>query len=212
MGFGDLFKSKKEREKEERKARRRAFRMAENAVDTVKDRIDSLEKERERSWSEARAKLRDGQEAAAQRHLKSCRASEVMMQRLEVKRWVFEQLVTKLELAQSDADLATALKELNHLIKVDPDDLADILSDTAELGEEQDEMEKIWAKEYEREMKGVEKRTDAIPSMEEMQKQLEDEVAADIGGTTGGEAKQDSLDERIGEGQAKLKKLLEDDK
>jgi len=51
MALGDLFKSKKERERDEAKKRRKAFREAENAVDVVKDRIGKLKKAKPGSTS-----------------------------------------------------------------------------------------------------------------------------------------------------------------
>ncbi len=79
MGIGDLFKSKKEREKEVRKQRRKAFRDAESAVDAVKDRVRGMKSERDKAWAEARQYLKDGNKAAAQRSLQGVRANEVMM-------------------------------------------------------------------------------------------------------------------------------------
>ena len=45
MALGDLFKSKKERDKEDSRKRRKAFRDAEKAVDVVRDRIIKLKTE-----------------------------------------------------------------------------------------------------------------------------------------------------------------------
>ena len=88
MSLKDLFKSNKEREREQARKRRKAFREAENSVDAVKDRIKKMKSERDKSWDEARKYLRDGQKSAAQRCLQSVRASEVLMGKLEMKRWV----------------------------------------------------------------------------------------------------------------------------
>ncbi|MGC9217454.1 hypothetical protein, partial [Acidithiobacillus sp.] len=90
MALGDLFKSRQEREKESNKARRKAFRQAEGAVDVVKDRIAKVKQDRDKSWAEARRYLKDGQKSASQRCLQTCRAAELMISKLEMKRWVFE--------------------------------------------------------------------------------------------------------------------------
>ena len=218
MALGDLFKSKKDRERDESKKRRKAFREAENAVDVVKYRITKLKKDRDKAWGEARGYLKDGQKAAAQRGLQACRASEMLMAKLEMKRWVFEQLLSKLELAKSDQDFTQALSAINTVVKIDPEAVVDVLDEVQDKLGEQVDTDKIWENVYGKEMEGVETQmTDVIPSIEDMEKQLEDEVAADLGGprkvktTEEGEA-DPSVKKQIGEGRKRLKDLLEGDK
>ena len=216
MALGDLFKSHKERDKELAKKRRKAFRDAENAVDTVKDRVRKLKAERDKAWKEARQYLKDGQKSAAQRGLQSVRANEMMMDQLEKKRWVFEQLLTKLELSKTDQDFTVALKAINTVIEIDPEVVADVLGEVQDKLGEQVDIDKIWNKEYDKEMAGVEnKMTDTIPTVEDMMKDLEDEVVADVRGNkvTGTESSGGSkLSEEIGEGRRKRNDLLEEDK
>jgi hypothetical protein len=217
MGLGDIFKSKRQREKEQQRKRRKAFREAENAVDAVKDRVAKLKKDRDRSWADGRQYLADGQKAAAQRCLQACRASEMLIAKLEMKRWVFEQLLSKLELAKSDQDFSLALNAINTVVKIDPEAVADVLGELQDKLGEQLDTDKIWEKEYGREMEGVATQmTDVIPSIEDMERQLRDEVVADLGsprpikateeGETGPGVKQ-----QIGEGRKRLKDLLEGD-
>lgn len=216
MGFGDLFKSKKEREREEKKKRRKAFREAETAVDAVKGRITKLKREYDESWAEARQHLKDGQKAAAQRCLQSCRAAEVMISKVETKRWVFEQLLTKLELAKTDLEFSKSLEALNTVIHIDPDAVADILDEVQDKLGEQVDTDKVWEQVYGKEMEGVRNhQADTIPSLEEMEALLTDEVAAEIGGgiAEGGEAATGKpIAGRIGEAKERLRKLMEEDK
>ncbi len=219
MAIEDLFKSRKQRQQEEAlakaKAQRKAFRDAEHAVDLVKDRIAKLKKEREKAWVEAKQYLKDGQKAAAQRSLQTCRASEMLMSKLEMKRWVFEQLISKLELAKSDQDFSEALKAINTVINIDPDKVADVLDEVQDKLGDQIDTDKIWEKVYGKEMEGVQSEmTDAIPSIEEMESQLQDEVVAELGSPS----KQSVTDEsvagssvkaQIGEGRKRLKDLLD---
>jgi hypothetical protein len=212
MGLGDLFKSEKERERDRQKKRRKAFREAENAVDAVKERVAKVKKERDRFWAEARQYLKDGQKAAAQRGLQSCRAAEVMVAKLETKRWVFEQLLVKLELAKTDQEFAKSLQAIDAVVEIDPDSVADVLGAVEDKLGEQADVDKIWERAHEKEMEGVSsKMADVIPSVEEMEKQLQDEVAVEIGkGPATG--KNTGLSERIGEGQERIRKILEDGK
>ena len=216
MALGDLFKSKGEREKEERKKRRKAFRDAESAVDAVKDRVNGMKGERDKAWKEARQYLKDGNKSAAQRSLQSVRANEMMMLQLEKKRWVFEQLLTKLEMSKTDQDFSQALSAINTVIKIDPEAVADVLDEVQDKLGEQFDIDKIWEKSYDKEMVGVEgKMTDTIPTVEDMMKDLEDEVVADVRGGKVTETESSGgskVSEEIGEGREKLKRLLEDEK
>jgi hypothetical protein len=218
MGINDLFKSKSERDRQEARRRRKAFREAENSVDVVKDRIGNLKKDRDKSWNEARQYLKDGQKVAAQRCLQSVRASEMLMSKLEMKRWVFEQLLSKLEIAKSDQDFAQALGAINAVIKIDPEAVADVLDEVQDKLGEQVDTDKIWEKVYGKEMEGVKTQmTDVIPSVEDMEKQLQDEVAAELGSSRKSKVTEEgeaggSVKEQIGEGRKRLKDLLEEDK
>jgi hypothetical protein len=217
MALGDLFKSKQDRERDQNKKRRKAFREAENSVDVVKDRVTKLKKERDKAWGEARQYLKDGQKGAAQRCLQTCRASELMMSKLEMKRWVFEQLLTKLELAKTDQEFAQALGAINTVVHIDPEAVADVLGEVEDKLGDQVDTDKIWEKMYGKEMEGVkDAQSDTIPSIDEMQKQLEDEVAADLGGERSSKAKAADADpgvkEQIGEAKSRLRKLMEEDK
>ncbi len=217
MVLGGLFKSQKEREREEAKKRRKAFRDAENAVDAVKDRIGKLKAERDKSWAEARQYLKDGQKAAAQRGLQACRANELLISKLEMKCWVFEQLLSKLELSKSDQDFTKALEAINTVVTIDPEAVADVLDEVQDKLGEQVDTEKIWEKVYGKEMEGVASQmTDVLPSIEDMERQLQDEVVADLGSsrtvTVGEMEVGPSIKEQIGEGRKRLKALLEENK
>ena len=218
MAMGDLFKSKKERERDEARKRRKAFRDAKNAVYEVKVRIANLKKDRDKAWGEARQSLKDGQKAAAQRCLQMCRGREMLMAKLEMKRWVFEQLLSKLELAKSDQDFARALSAINTVVQIDPEAVADVMDEVQDKLGEQVDTDKIWEKVYGQEMEGVEAQmTDVIPSIEDMEKQLQDEVVADLGSSRPIKAAEEgetgpSVKQQIGEGRKRLKDLLEGDK
>jgi len=218
MPFGDLFKSKQDRDRDMAKKRRKAFREAESAVDVVKDRIKKLKGDRDKSWAEARGYLKDGQKGAAQRCLQTCRASEMLMAQLEKKRWVFEQLLSKLELAKSDQDFAQALGAINTVIQIDPEAVADVLDEVQDKLGEQVDTDKIWDKVHDKEMEGVQHQmTDVVPSITDMEKLLEDEVAADLGSKrpvkqADRESSGPSKAEQIDEGRKRLKDLLEGDK
>ncbi len=207
--MGNLFKTKKQRERDERKERRRAFRDAENRIDDVKERIRTMERDAKKQWEQAREAIKAGQKAAAQRHLTSYRAAQALMTKLEQKRWVFEQYLTKMEVARSDQEFADALAAVNKVTQIDPERVADVFETSQDILGEQMDADRFWSKLYEKEMSGAEgSLEDYIPSMDELEKQLESEASVEIGGEAvqraGGE-----IDEQIKSGQDRVKKLLD---
>lgn len=213
-----LFMSKREKEKEAAKQRRKAFRDAESAVDNVKDKIAKLKKERDRSWAEARQYLKDGQKAAAQRQIQSVRAAEVMMGKMEMKRWVFEQLLVKLDMAKTDQDFTGALTAINMVVKIDPEAVADVLGEVEDKLGEQVDTDKIWEGMHTKQMEGAEgQMQDTIPTVDDLLSQLSDEVAVDVGTkrkakSVDTESAEPSAKQQISEGRRRLKNLLDGEK
>lgn len=204
-----LFMSREGRRKQERSERRKAFREAERAVDNVKDRIKQMQRESDKQWQQAREALKSGQKAAAQRLLTSYRAAQVLATKLEQKRWVFEQYLTKMEMARSDQEFAEALGGLNKVTQIDPEKVADVFENAQELLGEQVDSDRFWDKLYRKEMDGAEgSMEDYIPSIDEMQSQLEQEAAVEVGGGAP-ERVSNELEQRIGEGRERVKKLLD---
>lgn len=216
MAFKDIFKSKSTREKEARKKRRKAFRDAESAVESVQERIDKLKSERDSNWTEARGYLKAGQKAAAQRSLQTVRANEMIIDQLEKKRWVFDQLLTKLEMSKTDQEFTQSLKAIDAVVEIDPEAVADVMDEINDKLGEQMDVDKIWNKTFDKEMAGVENQmSDTIPTVEDMMKNLEDEVAADLRGdkiVEGSGEGGSKLAEDISESREKLRKLMEEEK
>ncbi|HNT86626.1 MAG TPA: hypothetical protein PKL84_02075, partial [Candidatus Hydrogenedentes bacterium] len=108
------------------------------------------------------------------------------------------------------------LQSLDAVIAIDPERVEDVLGAVEDKLGEQVDLDKIWERAYGKEMAGVEtKMTDVVPSLDEMEKLLEDEVAADIGERTGARKATEAeggLAEKIGEGRARLRRLMEDEK
>ena len=207
--MGRLFKSKKERQKDERRQRRRAFRQADNAIEDVKDRIKDMDREAQKQWEQAREALKAGQKAAAQRMLTSYRAAQVLMTKIEQKRWVFEQYKTKMEAAQTDSEFSAALESINKVVHVDPEQVADVFEASQDILGEQLDADRFWSRLYEKEMDGAAGALeDHIPSVDELAQQLESEAAAEVGGETAGRVSAE-LDDRVASGRDRVNKLLD---
>ena len=193
MGFL-FFKSKKEKERAERREKRHALRKAESAIDEVAERIKRMEKDADAEWERAKEATREGKQAAAQRALTSYRAAQVLITKLEQKKGVFKQVLMKLETAGTDAEFAKALGMMNKVTNINPDLVEDVFDEAGDLLAEAGDTDKFWAQMYGKEVEGsTGALQDHIPSMEELEKNLQEEVAGKIAGAITPEALEKEL-------------------
>ena len=130
---------------------------------------------------------------------------------------MFEQLLSKLEMAQTDQEFSKSLSAINAVVQIDPEAVADVLDEVQDKLGEQVDTDKIWEKVHDKEMEGVEnKLSDLVPSLDDMMAQLEDEVVEDIdeerptrGKKEKGEQSSDPK-AKIGAGKKRLKDLLDE--
>ncbi len=182
MGFL-FFKSKKEKEREARREKRHALRRAEGTIEEVTARIARMEKDADAEWARAREAAKEGKQAAAQRALTAYRAAQVLITKLEQKKWVFKQVLMKLETAGTDADFAQALGMMNKVTNINVDLVEDVFDEAGDLLAEAGDADKFWAQVYGKEVAGsTGALQDHIPSMEELEKNLQEEVAGKITG------------------------------
>ena len=183
MGFL-FFRTSKEKERAERREKRHALRKAEGAVDEVTERIKKMEKEAEAEWARAKEATKEGKQAAAQRALTSYRSAQVLITKLEQKKWVFKQVLMKLETAGTDAEFAKALGMMNKVTNINPDLVQDVFDEAGDLLAEAGDADKFWAQMYGKETEGAAGALqDHIPSIEDLEKTLQEEVAGKIAGS-----------------------------
>ena len=182
MGFL-FFKTGKEKERAERREKRHALRRAEGAIDEVVERIKRMEKDAEAEWARAREAAKEGKQAAAQRALTSYRSAQVLITKLEQKKWVFKQVLMKLETAGTDSEFAKALAAVNKVTNINVDMVEDVFDEAGDLLAEAGDTDKFWSQMYGKEVEGSnEALKDHIPSMEDLEKTLQEEVAGKITG------------------------------
>ena len=182
MGFL-FFRGKKEKERAERREKRHALRRAEGAIDEVVERIKRMEKDAEAEWARAREAAKEGKQAAAQRALTSYRSAQVLITKLEQKKWVFKQVLMKLETAGTDSEFAKALAAVNKVTNINVDMVEDVFDEAGDLLAEAGDTDKFWSQMYGKEVEGSnEALKDHIPSMEDLEKTLQEEVAGKITG------------------------------
>ena len=177
MGFL-FFRGKKEKERAERREKRHALRKAEGAIDEVVERIKRMEKDADAEWERAREATKEGKQAAAQRALTSYRSAQVLITKLEQKKWVFKQVLMKLETAGTDAEFANALAAVNKVTNINVEMVEDVFDEAGDLLAEAGDTDKFWAQMYGKEVEGSKDALkDHIPSMEDLEKTLQEEVA-----------------------------------
>lgn len=180
MGFL-FFKTGKEKERAERREKRHALRRAEGAVDEVVERIKRMEKDADAEWERAREAAKEGKQAAAQRALTSYRSAQVLITKLEQKKWVFKQVLMKLETAGTDSEFAKALAAVNKVTNINVEMVEDVFDEAGDLLAEAGDTDKFWSQMYGKEVEGSkEALKDHIPSMEDLEKTLQEEVAGKI--------------------------------
>ena len=180
MGFL-FFKTGKEKEREERREKRHALRKAEGAVDEVTERIKKMEKDAEAEWERAREATKEGKLAAAQRALTSYRSAQVLITKLEQKKWVFKQVLMKMETAGTDSEFAKALAAVNKVTNINVEMVEDVFDEAGDLLAEADDTDKFWSQMYGKEVEGSKSALqDHIPSMEDLEKTLQEEVAGKV--------------------------------
>lgn len=215
MGVFDVFKSREEREKERKRAQRKAFREARKNVDIMKEKIGTIKEKREQAWQEARNYLKNGQKSAAERCMQTVRSGELLIDKLEKKYWVSEQMLLKLDLAKTDGEFAQSLASVQSILDIDPDAVADIFDEMKTKLGDQEEIEKNWDGVYKDEMKSVSKEgAEVVPSLEKMMKNLEEEVAMDVRESSvleENESPESGLTDEIGAGRKRLRDLLGDE-
>ena len=193
MGFL-FFKTKKEKERAERREKRHALRRAEGAIDEVVERIKRMEKDAEAEWERAKEATREGKQAAAQRALTSYRAAQVLVTNLEQKKWVFKQVLMKLETAGTDTEFAKALAAVNKVTNINVEMVEDVFDEAGDLLAEAGDTDKFWAQMYGKEVEGSKGALqDHIPSMEDLEKSLQEEVAGKIASTVSPESLEKEL-------------------
>ena len=156
--------------------RRKALRAAGDAIDFVKDKMSELQADRDAKWKEAAGYLKNGQKPAARQALALVRDCDVKLTLLDRRRWLFESIVMKLESVEPDRAFAEALSALAKVVSVDPELTAQALGEAAEKCDVLKEVEKAWNRQYAREMNGFGGGA-AVPSVEDMMKDLEGSLA-----------------------------------
>lgn len=206
--FSNLFKSDKERKREAARRLRRAFTKAEDAVDIVNEAIRELNQSKLKAWEAAKKAAASGRKAEALLALQKYRGFEVQVYQLEKRKWVFENYIIRLKMADVNNVFAESMKALNTAVQIDVDMVVDSMEDIDDKLTDVTELDKMWEKNFDKNMNGLSvQETDIIPDVDALFSSLQGEVALDIGG---GAAKDVSSKASVNDVQAKMDAILKD--
>lgn len=205
--FKNLFPTDKERAREAQRRMRRAFTKAEDAVDTVNTAINELNQNKLKAWENAKKAAAAGRKAEAMLSLQKFRGFEVQIYQLEKRKWVFENYITRLKMADVNNVFAEAMKALNDAVQVDVDMVIDSIVDIDDKLGEIGELDKQWERNFEKNINGYSiKETDIIPDVDSLFNSIQGEVALDIGG--GAKDVSNTAKASINDVQAKMDSIL----
>lgn len=206
--FSNLFKSDKERKREAARRLRRAFTKAEDAVDTVNSAIRELNQSKLKAWEAAKNAAAAGRKAEALLALQKYRGFEVQVYQLEKRKWVFENYIIRLKMADVNNVFAESMRALNDAVQVDVDLVVDSMEDIDDKLSDVTALDKMWEKNFDKNMNGMSvQETDIIPDVDSLFASLQGEVALDIGG---GGAKNVSSKASVNDVQARMDAILKD--
>lgn len=209
MGFADLFKSTKEREREARRARRRQERQVERVIDRIGDRIKVQEKERAKVWAKARELLQAGRKQEAQRLLQRYKGMEVLVNRLEKQQMIWQGKLNTIATAGDANEAAAALAGFGEMLNIDPDKIVDDLERMEDVESEIKDVNDVLDKAYDKDNEKIAEEAEKQGEMsvdEDLMAALENEAAAEVSGGNA-DGKEKSADD-INAGRDRLRSLL----
>lgn len=211
MGFADLFKSTKEREREARRAKRQKERQIERVIDRIADRVKVQEKERSQLWAKARELLQAGKKLDAQRLLQRYKGLEVLINRLERQQMLWRGKLNTIATAADANEAAAALAGFSEMLNIDPDRIVDDLERMEDVEGEINEVNSVLDKAYEKDNEKIAAESEKLGDVsvdDDLMSALESEAAAEIGG--GSLATASKSEDDINAGRDRLRALLDE--
>lgn len=210
MGFTDLFKSTKEREREKRKAQRAQERQIERALARMGGRVGKLEKQRALVWAKARELVQAGQKAEAAKLVNQYKILGVQINNLEKQRLLIQ---GKLNAVATAGDLGAVVASLESFAEgaaVDPDEVQAGLDTVASVEDDVADVNAVVNATFDEDVEkagAAAEAQGAEATDDELMDALESEAAAAVSGGKVAEAVGESA-ESINSGRDRLRALL----
>lgn len=209
----DRKKSEEDKRRDVDLARRALVRRTRMMVQKLDSQVIGLEEKRRESHDAARAALAAGDKTTAQRHVQAVRQKLFLIEKVEKQRFVFEHAAVMTEINVSEREMTDLMMEMAKVNNVDPARVDTALQEVMAAIEKGKESDEIWDMVSKDQMRALGLSGSTVPSADKMLEDLASEVAQGIraGADRGAVAAAgiDPVKQRIGEGRARLTRLVE---
>lgn len=213
MGFADLFKSKKEREREQRREQRANERQAERGLARMGQRIKKLEKERILVWQKARELVLSGHKDEAGKLVSTYKILGVQINSLEKQRLVIQNKLNNVATAGDLSAIVGAIARYAGGMDVDADGVQEGLDVVTDVEGEIAEVNQVVNSAFDEDVAKAGETAEAQRNEEtddELMSALEREAAAEVSGGKVGAETTETPSENINSGRDRLRALLKE--
>ena len=198
---------------DEKIANRKLKREADKIIEEIKKDCEDLESERQNNLAAARRALASGDRDAAERHVSAVREKMLAMEDLDRQLIVFKRAANVTEMTVRERTMTALMGEMAKVSQVDPALVESAMEKVRVSIEHGNDTRAIWAQMSNDIKNGLGVSSSSVPTAKKLLEDLSTEVAKDIreGPNLAGAAPADgAVKQRIGEGRARLTRLVED--
>jgi len=183
MGLTTIFQTKEQRAQELKARKRLTKRTFDNAVTDANTEANKILLAAGKWREEAKALLKAGHRHRAEMKMSEMRSLEALYIQQAKKCWLYQLYQMQISLNASDQALADAMDKICTLMEIKPTKIAAVLGNFEKNLDNRTELDEIYDEIYRGQIAtGSERVVDGVPSLAEMMKELESEVAIEVGG------------------------------
>ena len=184
MGFlEDLFKTKDQRTAEQRTLMRKRQRELDKAASQVHNQAVSLKQKCTARRKDAYDLLKAGNRRQAESKMAELRTFEILLNKQEKKCWLLDYYKTQVEIAEADNVFVEAVAGLIKTVKIEPVKMEQMFANFDKVLDEKTDIDALFNAAYQEQTeKGSVSISADVPPLTEMMKELESEVALEVGG------------------------------
>ncbi|MCA3370932.1 MAG: hypothetical protein INF89_15655 [Roseomonas sp.] len=203
----------KKKELDEKILKMQRRREADKIIEDIKKDCEDLESERQNNLAAARRALAAGDRDAAERHVSLVRDNMVDLKTLDTQLIVFRRVAKEAKIAGRGSQMTVLMGGMAQDSQVDPALIESVMQRVRASIDLGSDTRAIWTQMSDDIKNGLGVSSSSVPTAKKLLEDLSAEVAKDIreGPNLAGAAPTDgAVKQRIGEGRARLTRLVED--
>jgi hypothetical protein len=203
----------KKKELDEKILKMQRRREVDKIIEEIKKDSEDLESERQNNLAAARRALAAGDRDAAERHVSAVRENMVDLKSLDIQSIVFKRVAKEAKMAGRKLRMTALMDGITQDIQVEPALVESAMDKIRVSIEHGNDTRAIWTQMSDDIKNGLGESSSSVPTAKKLLEDLSTEVAKDIreGPNLAGAAPTDgAVKQRIGEGRARLTRLVED--